>query len=64
VDKQNNLVFPNAAIFISKIEYDFWMKASIKIFITVLESSSGTSQSDYSGASEHLENCAAKIEIL
>jgi glyoxylase-like metal-dependent hydrolase (beta-lactamase superfamily II) len=32
VDKQNNLVFPNAAIFISKIEYDFWMKASIKDF--------------------------------
>lgn len=32
VDKQNNLVFPNAAIFISKTEYDFWMKASIKDF--------------------------------
>lgn len=32
VDKQNNFVFPNAAIFISKIEYDFWMNASIKDF--------------------------------
>ncbi|MDM1557324.1 MULTISPECIES: MBL fold metallo-hydrolase [Chryseobacterium] len=32
VDKQNELVFPNAAIFISKIEHDFWMNASIKDF--------------------------------
>lgn len=32
VDKQNNLVFPNATIFISKIEHDFWMKATIKDF--------------------------------
>lgn len=32
VDKQNNLVFPNAALFMSKIEYDFWMKASVKDF--------------------------------
>lgn len=32
VDKQNTLVFPNAAIFISKTEYDFWMNASIKDF--------------------------------
>ncbi|MCS4300750.1 MBL fold metallo-hydrolase [Chryseobacterium sp. BIGb0232] len=32
VDKQNKLVFPNAAIFISKIEHDFWMNASIKDF--------------------------------
>lgn len=32
VDQQNKLVFPNAAIFISKIEYDFWMQASIKDF--------------------------------
>lgn len=32
VDKQNNLVFPNAAIFLSKIEHDFWMQASIKDF--------------------------------
>lgn len=32
VDKQNALIFPNAHIFISKIEYDFWMKASIKDF--------------------------------
>ncbi|MGU3377119.1 MBL fold metallo-hydrolase [Chryseobacterium sp. M5A1_1a] len=32
LDKQNNLVFPNAAIFISKTEYDFWMKASLKDF--------------------------------
>ncbi|AZB10956.1 MBL fold metallo-hydrolase [Chryseobacterium sp. G0162] len=32
VDKQNKLVFPNAAIFISKIEYDFWMNASINDF--------------------------------
>nr|WP_315033714.1 MBL fold metallo-hydrolase [uncultured Chryseobacterium sp.] len=32
VDKQNNLVFPNATIFISKTEYDFWMNASLKDF--------------------------------
>lgn len=32
VDKKNTLVFPNATIFISKIEYDFWMQASIKDF--------------------------------
>lgn len=32
VDKQNNLVFPNANIFISKIEHDFWMHAGIKDF--------------------------------
>ncbi|MBK1897101.1 MBL fold metallo-hydrolase [Chryseobacterium paridis] len=32
VDKQNKLVFPNAQLFISKIEYDFWMKATIKGF--------------------------------
>lgn len=32
VDKQNKLVFPNASIFISKIEYDFWMNASLKDF--------------------------------
>lgn len=32
VDKQNNLVFPNADIYISKIEHDFWLQASIKDF--------------------------------
>ncbi|MCQ9634021.1 MBL fold metallo-hydrolase [Chryseobacterium sp. WG23] len=32
IDKQNNLVYPNANIFISKIEYDFWMQASLKDF--------------------------------
>ncbi|MFZ4929252.1 MBL fold metallo-hydrolase [Chryseobacterium sp. Mn2064] len=32
VDKQNQFVFPNASIFISKTEHDFWMKASIKDF--------------------------------
>jgi len=32
VDKQNNLVFPNADFHISKIEYDFWLQASIKDF--------------------------------
>ncbi|WP_426482466.1 MBL fold metallo-hydrolase [Chryseobacterium sp. R2ACT005] len=32
VDKKQNLVFPNANIFISKIEHDFWMKATIKDF--------------------------------
>ncbi|SHL32750.1 MBL fold metallo-hydrolase [Chryseobacterium polytrichastri] len=32
VDKQNKLVFPNANIFISKVENDFWMQATIKDF--------------------------------
>lgn len=32
IDKQNKLVFPNASIFISKIEHDFWMNASVKDF--------------------------------
>lgn len=32
VDKENNLVFPNADIFISKVEYDFWKSASVKDF--------------------------------
>ncbi|ASK29824.1 MBL fold metallo-hydrolase [Chryseobacterium sp. T16E-39] len=32
VDKQNQLVFPNAQLFISKVEHDFWMKATIKDF--------------------------------
>lgn len=32
VDKQNKLVFPNASVFISKIEHDFWMNASVKDF--------------------------------
>ena len=32
VDKQNQLIFPNADIFISKIEHDFWMKATVKDF--------------------------------
>ncbi|PTT37811.1 MBL fold metallo-hydrolase [Chryseobacterium sp. HMWF028] len=32
VDKQNQLIFPNADIFISKIEHDFWMKATVKNF--------------------------------
>lgn len=32
VDKQNKLVFPNASIFISKTEHDFWMNASVKDF--------------------------------
>ena len=32
MDKQNQFIFPNADIFISKIEHDFWMKASIKDF--------------------------------
>ncbi|MBL3546475.1 MBL fold metallo-hydrolase [Chryseobacterium sp. KMC2] len=32
IDKQNNFVYPNANIFISKIEYDFWMQASLKDF--------------------------------
>lgn len=32
VDKRNKLVFPNANIFISKVEHDFWMQATIKDF--------------------------------
>lgn len=32
VDKQNKLVFPNADLYISKIEHDFWLQASIKDF--------------------------------
>lgn len=32
VDKQNKPVFPNARLFISKVEFDFWMKATIKDF--------------------------------
>jgi len=32
VDKQNHLVFPNADLYISKIEHDFWLQASIKDF--------------------------------
>ncbi len=32
VDKQNQLIFPNADIFISKTEHDFWMQASMKDF--------------------------------
>jgi len=32
VDKQNNLVFPNADLYISKIEHDFWLQASLKDF--------------------------------
>ncbi|WP_073335241.1 MBL fold metallo-hydrolase [Chryseobacterium carnipullorum] len=32
VDQQNNLVFPNANLYISKVEYDFWLQASIKDF--------------------------------
>jgi glyoxylase-like metal-dependent hydrolase (beta-lactamase superfamily II) len=32
VDKQNQLIFPNADIFISKIEHDFWMNATVKDF--------------------------------
>jgi len=32
VDKQNKLVFPNANIFISKVEHDFWMQATVKDF--------------------------------
>lgn len=32
VDKQNKLVFENAQLFISKIEHDFWMQATIKDF--------------------------------
>lgn len=32
VDKQNKPVFPNASVFISRIEYDFWRNASVKDF--------------------------------
>lgn len=32
VDKQNKLVFSNANIFISRVEHDFWMQATIKDF--------------------------------
>ncbi|EJL75437.1 MBL fold metallo-hydrolase [Chryseobacterium populi] len=32
VDKQDKLAFPNANLFISKIEHDFWMKATVKDF--------------------------------
>ncbi|PKF75648.1 MBL fold metallo-hydrolase [Chryseobacterium sp. PMSZPI] len=32
VDKQHNLIFPNANFFISKAEYDFWNKATLKDF--------------------------------
>ncbi len=32
VDKKQNFVFPNANIFISKTEHDFWMKATIQDF--------------------------------
>jgi len=32
VDKKQNLFFPNANIFISEIEHDFWAKATIKDF--------------------------------
>lgn len=32
IDKDFNLVFPNAKIYISKVEKDFWMQASIKDF--------------------------------
>ncbi|MDR2236121.1 MAG: MBL fold metallo-hydrolase [Chryseobacterium sp.] len=32
VDKQNNLVFPKADIYISKTEHDFWLQASLKDF--------------------------------
>lgn len=32
VDKENKLIFPNANIFISKVEHDFWMQAKIKDF--------------------------------
>ncbi|WP_370897817.1 MBL fold metallo-hydrolase [Chryseobacterium gossypii] len=32
IDKQNNLVFPHADIFISETEYNFWLKASVKDF--------------------------------
>lgn len=32
IDKENRAVFPNANIFISKIEHDFWMNATLKDF--------------------------------
>ena len=32
IDKKQNLVFPNAGIFISETEHDFWMNATIKDF--------------------------------
>ncbi len=32
VDKQNKLVFPNAAIHIAKVEYDFWRQATVNDF--------------------------------
>ncbi|MBO9592185.1 MAG: MBL fold metallo-hydrolase [Niabella sp.] len=32
VDPQNNLVFPNAKIFIAKTEHDFWMQATLADF--------------------------------
>ncbi|AKK75055.1 beta-lactamase [Chryseobacterium gallinarum] len=32
IDKQDNFIFPNANIFISKTEHDFWMQATIKDF--------------------------------
>ncbi|PQA93944.1 MBL fold metallo-hydrolase [Chryseobacterium shigense] len=32
VDQQNNLIFPNAHLYISKIEHDFWLQASLKDF--------------------------------
>jgi glyoxylase-like metal-dependent hydrolase (beta-lactamase superfamily II) len=32
IDKQNNLVFPQADIYISKTEHDFWLQASLKDF--------------------------------
>lgn len=32
VDQQNKFIFPNADIFISKTEHDFWMKATVKDF--------------------------------
>lgn len=32
VDKQYNLVFPNADFYISKVEHDFWMQAYLKDF--------------------------------
>ena len=32
VDQQNNLVFPNAKIFIAKTEHDFWMQATLADF--------------------------------
>ncbi|ASW73187.1 beta-lactamase [Chryseobacterium piperi] len=32
VDKEDKLVFPKADIFISKVEHDFWMRATLKDF--------------------------------